>query len=178
MKRSLELGLFLVLCVAQLLAAASGIAKYENTLADGTPYRFQCAPLDPEDPFRGRYVRLQFRASQVQLPLPSELSGTVYAVLGSNEEGYAVFTELRTHPPKHGDYLLLHASKSRSGTFVHLPFDRYFMEESKAPKAEQAYWRSLRDGNTYLEVRVLDGQAVTEGLFIEGIRIEEVVEQM
>jgi hypothetical protein len=54
MKRRLALGLFLCLALAQLAVPASDDrARRELTLQYGRQYRFQTAPVDPSDPFRG-----------------------------------------------------------------------------------------------------------------------------
>ena len=140
MKRPVVLGLFVLLCLAQLWVTGSGIARYERTLGEGVVYRFESAPMDPEDPFRGRYVRLSFVAEETALPMPESQrrSRKVYAVLGADDRGFAVFTELLEEAPAQGDYLYVDAWPARVENDVvarlTLPFNRYFMEESMAPE--------------------------------------------
>ena len=51
-----------------------------------------------------------------------------------------------------------------------MPFDRYYMEETKAPTAEHTYREHNRRGQTnqtaYAVVRIRDGDAVLEDLCI------------
>ena len=57
----------------------------------------------------------------------------------------------------------------RARIHLKLPFDRYYMEENQAPRAEQAYWDHSR--NRALErmtvsIRILDGKGLIENLWI------------
>lgn len=177
--------LLAVVCLAQLALAASGIARHELVLRRGTPYRFETAPVDPVDLFRGRYVQLDFRAATVALPLPPDHDGRVYAVLGVDDRGFARITELRTTPPSHADYLHVRAwpapqpvallpsdrppshprpdTSRQAHTRLDLPFGRYYMEESAAKEAERRYLEQQRDPDAppaYAVVHVHDGEAV------------------
>lgn len=55
--------LFALLCVAQWAVPLAMVQRAERTLSEGTAYRFRTAPVDPADPFRGRYVTLDFDAA-------------------------------------------------------------------------------------------------------------------
>jgi hypothetical protein len=59
-----------------------------------------------------------------------------------------------------------------------LPFTRFYMEETLAPRAEAAYSRhaNRRDrtvDDVYVSVRVKDGRGVIEDLFIKGRPIRD-----
>ncbi|MGD8863651.1 MAG: GDYXXLXY domain-containing protein [Myxococcales bacterium] len=190
------LALFAIVCLAQLALAASGIARHELVLVRGTAYRFETAPVDPVDLFRGRYVRLDFRAARVDLPLPEGHAGMVYAVLGVDDRGFAHVTELRTTPPERGDYLHVRAwtaprplAPTRTPgqpplptadapnapvelqTRLELPFTRFYMEESAAPEAERRYREQSTDPDAppaYAVVYVHDGEAVMQSLELDG----------
>jgi uncharacterized membrane-anchored protein len=62
-----------------------------------------------------------------------------------------------------------------TNAYLQLPFDRYYMNESKAPQAESAYWSHSRRTNqaAYVSVRVLDGFAVLEDLYIDDTPIQD-----
>ena len=108
MKRS-TLGwlLFAVCCAIQIAVPASMILRHEGTLADGSVYRFRCAPVDPVDPFRGRYVALAFEQSRFEGSVPDGLDpgSTAYATLEQDTEGFAVISSLEETEPREGDYL-------------------------------------------------------------------------
>jgi uncharacterized membrane-anchored protein len=61
--------------------------------------------------------------------------------------------------------------------YLDLPIDRYYMEEKAAPAAERVYRQhTQRDKqDAYVTVRVKDGFAVIEGLFVGGQKIEDAV---
>ena len=56
---------------------------------------------------------------------------------------------------------------------LELPFDRYYMQESLAPEAESAYAERLRDERAWVTVRLHDGHAVLEELWIDDLPIRE-----
>jgi len=63
-------------------------------------------------------------------------------------------------------------------TTVKVPFDRYYLDEKLAPRAEQIYRDAGRRGEEFkkeavLRVRVLKGKALIESLEIEGIPIRD-----
>jgi uncharacterized membrane-anchored protein len=184
--------LLAVLGVAQLAAAASSIVRYERTLSQGTLYKIKTVPVDPADPFRGRYVAVQ-SAITLSPPLSPEVlrlfteypARRAYVVLATDEEGFARAAEVVTARPAGGDYLPI-ASAFQRPVFddqrlretrydIVLPFDRYYMNESAAPAAEQRYLESIRrngESRTWLTVRVRNGVGVIEGLYIDGEPIE------
>lgn len=60
---------------------------------------------------------------------------------------------------------------------IDYPFDRYYMEESKAQEAEDTHRRAQRDTTriTYALVSVKNGDAVVKDILIDGISISEIV---
>ena len=61
------------------------------------------------------------------------------------------------------------------GTRIELPYDRYYMEESKAPQAEQAVRNFASSGprmDVTARVRVRRGLGAIEGLDVNGVPIE------
>jgi uncharacterized membrane-anchored protein len=66
-------------------------------------------------------------------------------------------------------------------TSVELPFDRYYIDEKLAPKAEQVYNDSRRSGegkqDAALFVRVYKGRALIETLEIGGVSIRDLAKE-
>ena len=60
---------------------------------------------------------------------------------------------------------------------VDFPFDRYYMEESKAIEAERTYRESQLDTNqvAYALVSIKDGESVLKDVLIDGVPIREIV---
>jgi uncharacterized membrane-anchored protein len=178
MKREWMAGLFAGMVALQLGVPAWLIARHEMVLEHGRAYRFQTAPVDPADVLRGRFVALRFAAEQVSLPQAKSFSylESGYAVLGTNAAGYAMVTDLLSKPPDGGEYIQCRSLWGNGTNWtVRFEFDRYYMNERLAPRAEAAYRehssRSQRDACAV--VRVLDGGGVVESLLIGDKPIEE-----
>lgn len=173
MKTRLLLGLFGLALVAQLAVPASMILKRERVLARGQAFKFRTAPVDPYDAFRGRYVALGFDGNSVAAPPGHEFARgqTVHVRLEEDAEGFAKLAELRRDRPDAAPYL---TTKIRyvGGNLVHLhlPFDRFYMDENEAPAAEGVYRQnSVRSNrNAYVQVRIEKGFAVLEDLYVDG----------
>jgi uncharacterized membrane-anchored protein len=181
MNRGILVGsLFVVCCVVQFAVPASMILRHETTLTRGEAYRFLCAPVDPVDPFRGRYVALDFDQSRFTgaIPEPLDVGSTAYARLARDDEGFALVASLVAERPDQGDYLEVKIEHQSGDSFrLTLPFDRYYMAESLAPEAERAYRDRAAGAQAWVEVRVREGHAVLEELYLDGRPIREVLDR-
>lgn len=171
----LLLSLFVAAALVQLAAPVSLIWQYEATLRLGRAYKIYTAPVDPYDALRGRYVALQFEPIVVPLQTsePFVADQPVYAHLEAGPDGVARFSVATLTPPAMGEYLRVPATKeSASSNLVrlHLPFDRFYMEEHLAPQAERAYQAHSRRGqqDAYILLRVRHGRGAIENLYVAG----------
>lgn len=165
------------LCVIQFAVPGYMIVRREHALSAGRAFKFRTAPVDPYDAYRGRYVALNFEAATVKgVPPPPEAKDgqRVYALLGDDEKGFARVTGLSLAKPSGVPYVrAVMRYPSKDGVSLELPFERYYMEEDKAPLAESAYRRRSprQSADAYAVVRILGAQAVIEELFIDGVPI-------
>mgnify|MGYP006266341479 CR=1 FL=1 len=177
----LSLPVFLLLALLQLGFMGYLIVRQEHVVLHGTTYRFLTQSIDPRDPFRGKYIVLHFEAETFRVATPHNWlealphRAEVFAHLGTNAEGYAILTGLSPTPPA-GDYLPVRVSYYHSnGTVrVELPFDRYYLEETKAKPAEDA----LRDGRgrdlpCYAVVKVRNGRSALVDVQVDGQSIHQ-----
>ena len=172
---------FGVLCLLQLGAAASGIARYERTLTAGADVLLAVAPVDPADPFRGRYVTLAFDLEQASHKLQGRgpaYDEPVYVMLKVDAGRVATVDYVTSDRPASGLYMKADSGWQDSDTTIHvsLPFKRYYMNEALAPAAEEAYRQAIvrDDGKkNYARVRLLDGRAVIEAVLLDGKPIEQ-----
>ena len=177
-RKNTILSLFAILVIIQLAVPLSMISQREMTLRTGTLYKFRTAPVAPADAFRGRYVALQIEGQNLAIPQSvSFTSGQkVCAILNEDTNGFAHISRLTADRPR-GNASIPVTIRYVYGTNaqVQVPFDRYYMGENNAPKAEAAYRAHSRRTNhtTYVTVRVLDGFAVLEELYIDDIPIKE-----
>jgi uncharacterized membrane-anchored protein len=171
---------FGLLVVLQLWTPAAMIWNKENVLKTGRAFKFLSAPVDPNDPFRGKYIILSFNVNSYtnKENIPWETGETVYVQLATDTAGYTVIHSLHKNKPAQPidfvktkiNYLGYDSVKT---VFIEWPFDRFYMEESKAYHAEQAYIKSSADSThkTYALVKVKNGDAVLENVFINNIPI-------
>ncbi len=183
------LAVFAAVAIAQVIVPVGMIARREATLRLGRAYKFRTAPVDPYDAFRGRYVWLGFEQNQARWNGETEVipRTKAYALVEEGADGFALIREIGPQPPKSGDYIRVEQVYRGWGTnsaVVHftLPFDRYYMEETAAPKAERVYWeqvnrRGQTNHNTFAAVRIRDGDAVLKDLYVDGRPITEFVQQ-
>lgn len=177
-KLQFSFALFAVLSFFQLVVPLWMIANREMTLRDGRQFRFRTAPVDPYDAFRGRYVALQFEQNSAPFP-PREkfaMNQKVYAQLVEDEHGFARIVNVAANRPSDAAYVQCRVSSlTDSLVYLQFPFDRYYMDEQAAPAAEAAYREHSRREvqDAYVTVRVKDGNAVVEELFIAGVPIRE-----
>lgn len=164
MKKFLLLAVCLMI-IAQLFVPINMMVQRFDTLKTGTEYKFKVWPVDPYDAFRGRYVSINVDTSN--------LYRNNYAVIKVGKDGFAEIEITTKERPKSGDYIKVKSKYSR----LQLPFDRYYMDEKQAPKAEIAY-RERATKDAYIKVKVKNGNAVIEGLYIDNQRIEDYVKTL
>ncbi|MBF0216863.1 MAG: GDYXXLXY domain-containing protein [Candidatus Omnitrophica bacterium] len=181
MRKELTLGLFICLIIAQASVPLSMIFHRESILKNGAVFLFRGAPVDPFDAFRGRYVTLSVEEEKAPRPegIELRLGNKIYGVLEKDAGGFARIARVSVRAPDGAEYITARvAYLAGEHVFMDLGINRYYMEESKAPLAEKAYRENIVSGKSdvYVKVRVLDGEAVVEGLYIGGERIEEILE--
>ncbi|HEX7518287.1 MAG TPA: GDYXXLXY domain-containing protein [Chthoniobacterales bacterium] len=165
--------LFALVAFAQAAVPASMIWKREATLRHGRVWKFRTEPVDPVDAFRGRYIALNFEAEREEIPKFGNLKRghSVYVALKENAEGFAEIDQISPSPLK-GDNMI----EAKVGwRRLSLPFDKYWVTERDAPAAEAAYRaQSARDKkNAYATVRVFNGDAAIEQLYLDGLPLGE-----
>lgn len=177
---------FAITALVQLFVPMKMIFDYNITEKEGTVYNFKAEPVDPYDPFRGKYVTLAYTMESLTVKDTAWESGkTVYISLKKDKDGFAVADNVSADKlEKETDYVsaeVFYYNKHDKNLRVTLPFNRYYMEESKAPEAEAAYREyttSLKDFKpAYAVVAVKDGNAVLTDVIIDGMPIKEYVEK-
>lgn len=182
MKTKQLLLLFGVIALIQLILPASMIWDYQKTIEKGTVYKFKTAPVDPNNPFIGKYIALQYALESFPSKDSTWESGDpVYIYLGQDANGFASLKKATKTKEKDNpdDYVIAKVSYNFDGDVHFLfPFNTYYMEESKAYDAEIAYREQVRDTTsnpTYAIVHVKDGHAVLSDVIIKNTSIKEYV---
>jgi len=144
--------------ITQLCVPVFMIVNKYDVLKTGEEFKFRVNAVDPYDPFRGRYVAISAR--------PASYRMGKYGAIEVGEDGFAYISSISDSKPASGAYV-----KSGSTRYFLLPIDRYYMDETFAPRAEALAWR----GNAYVTVRVKNGTLIVSGLYVDGIAIEEII---
>jgi uncharacterized membrane-anchored protein len=172
---------FIIVAIIQIAVPAKMIYKYDYILSKGKPYKFQIAPIDPSDPFRGNYISIRMREGGFKNDTTKnwEFHEEVYVLLDFDKStGFARIKNItREKPQVDVDFVKAKISYFNKETvFVDYPFEQYYLEESLAPKAENMYSEALRDTNkiSCLIVNTIAGDAVIKDLIINGQSIKEI----
>lgn len=184
---ALKFGLLGVLFVLQLGVPVWMIAHGEQVLKEGQRFQFESQPVDPFDAFRGRYVTLGLKADDDLLVVrdgaPPVKGGSVYVTVKKGADGFAVLDGAYVTPPTDTPaYLQLKVLRveDEQRVQVQLPFERYYLEEKRAPEAEAAYRKhSQSDAKTkaYITVKIREGQGQLEELYIGELPIRQFLAQ-
>jgi uncharacterized membrane-anchored protein len=182
--KKLLLAAFILVALAQLYIPAKMIIDREEILASGIDFKFRTAPIDPNDPFRGKYINLQYENNVIEIQNEGDwFNGEdIYVVLANDSNGFATIQSVsKTKPSDEVSFV-----KAKVGFVsdddpkklnIYYPFDRFYMEESKAQEAEQVYRESVPDTNqvAYALVKIKDGEAVLKDVLINDVPIRDVV---
>ncbi|MEF3077716.1 GDYXXLXY domain-containing protein [Winogradskyella poriferorum] len=178
--------LFLVMILVQLFVPAKMIFDRENVLKTGVTYKFKTQPVDPNDPFRGKYITLNYEMDSAKTNDATwEQGKTILVYLEKDSLGYAkVHSVSKGQKSTDRDYVEATVSwnygNSNTVNFE-LPFNRFYMEESKAKPAEDIYRKYNRQGNnkseTYALVAVKNGNAVLKDVYINDKPITYYIER-
>ena len=182
--KKILLSIFILVALVQLYVPASMIWSREKVLSEGTVYKFKTAPIDPNDPFRGKYISLNFDENTVEVENAEDWlkQQEAYAILTTDKDGFArIRSVTKEIPVGDEDYIkvkvLFVSLNDENKVEIEYPFDRFYMEESKAYDAELLHRESLKDTSkiTYALVSVKNGEAVLKDVLIDGVSIKEIV---
>lgn len=183
MKKPSLIALILLIAV-QLAVPFSMIQKKESILRNGEVFRFKTRPIDPADPFQGRYVRLWFQDDYIPWMKDHEhdlkRNEPIFAIIEVDNDGFVYFTDWSRERPATGHYLKTRYTGARRdwnsqnrtsdyrGLRVALEFNRFYMDEAKAPRAEKLAREATRNTNCWASVRIFEGEPALEDVFAEG----------
>ncbi len=181
--KNLIIAIFIVVVLAQLFVPAQMIYNQEDILKTGKIVKFRCEPIDPYDPFRGKYITLNFKESEIKVNNSKDWKNneTVYAKIIIAKDGFAKIESVsKTEPTDNSIYLKLKVdyinNYNNDYTMeLEFPFNRFYMNEYKAKIAEIVYAESTVDTTkiAYALVATKNGKAVIKDVLIDNISIKE-----
>ncbi|MFT6245839.1 MAG: putative membrane-anchored protein [Salibacteraceae bacterium] len=185
---------FFVFALAIIMVPIYVIVSSEDILTNGAYYKFKPQAYDPMDPFRGKYLRVNYETRNIPTLDKFEAGDDAYVLIGLDPEGYAYFKEAFKYPPKKGDYLNSKidyvegreefregfASRNsntigsddkgsyKSIVSIKPPANmcKYFINEDYAMPAERAFQKQRE--YVHIGVRIMDGEARIVDIYIKG----------
>jgi uncharacterized membrane-anchored protein len=178
--KNVRLSIFVVVALAQLAVPAYAVWMRTQTLSHGRLWKFRTAPVDPVDLVRGRYIALRFASEEVPQAERLKPGRWAYAVLKEATDGFAIVDHVSAEPIAGDNVIKVEnvgwwESKQR----LRFPFNNFWVSEDLAPAAETAYAANSRQQkqNAYVTVRVRNGDAALEDLYIDGQPLKEYLRQ-
>src|SRR5687768_11258398 len=169
--------IFALVFLAQWWIPAKTIYDKQRVLDRGTGFKFLTEPVDPSNPFKGKYITLRYKAESYSMTSEPwwKYNQALYAIFEEDSVGFAQVKRLDVKEPSNEiNYckaMIRFVSSEDRATVIHLyfPFDEYYMEESKAPRAEAIYRESLSDtlSRTFALVNIYKGDAVIRDVFVK-----------
>jgi len=202
MKNRLISVFILIGILAQFAVFSAIIIRRELTLRYGEVCRFETAPVDPFDAFRGQYVQLDYKAFNQGILSDRSFNRSTwcYLVLATDTNNFSVVSSISDSKPASGTCIRSrvkwsiaeYLEKPKPNNKYHreatgkwrihfeLPFSRYYMPEKLAPKAESAYREANRrnpkaEKQAAARVRIWRGMVVIEDIEINGKPIRECI---
>lgn len=177
----ITLGLFACMSLVQWIVPGKMIYDSERIIEYGETFHFKTQPVDPSDPFRGKYITLSFEANSVPDTSYWGTDEEINITFGKDSAGFAVAKSASKETPS-GFYLHTTVQYTSSGdpsqVYFNIPFTRFYVEESKAAQAETEYWNAQRDSTqvAYGVVKIGNGNAVLTDVMVNGRSVTEVAE--
>ena len=166
------------------------IAHREYILRYGKEIRMRIAPVDPVDPFSGRYLILSFTDNTCVMPLEKTKQFTnnnkVYAQITVSPDGFAVINSITKEPSSEGLYIAAtidyinsnpkidiqntataqKIAETKEPVIIHIsfPFNRYYLNETTASSVEEKF-RTVNQ--SWVSLKIRNGEGVISNLHIE-----------
>lgn len=182
MNKSILWIVFAIGCLLQWAAPLMQISGYEKVIAHGVLVSFRCQAPDPYDMLRGRYLAVRVLPDSFDVAAESkfERGERLFALLETGTDGLVVLKNLTREQPTAGTFVKVKCGYSYGGSVrIEWPFDRFYLNENLAPRADEWYRNNVRTPNAVTaEVRVLNGRAVLVDLKFEGKSFKQILSEM
>lgn len=190
MKKTGKITLMILMVILQLAVPLYMIKSHQITLLEGQQFKFKAAPVDPYDPFMGRYINinLEERSIPVEDVRQYRSGKTVYVALENAADGYAKVSGISFNRPNNPAYFktkiayientfgspmeldMNNLNPTPGKVHFEIPFNRYYLPENLALKAEKEWNKVLtsRSSEVYITARIHQGNSAIENVYISG----------
>lgn len=164
---------FLLTIVVQIGALAYVGWRWHNISVDGIPYQWRCLPRLETSAFGTDYVRVVFPDNTAKWldDAPPDIQEKVYVYISHDESGLMQIEGASAEKPGvGGDYMEATVLSYDGGSVQFgVAFDRYRI----APELTEGIYNISSTDNVVASIRMKKGQGVIEGIFVNGIPLEE-----
>lgn len=176
--------MLLIVFLGQLYVPASLVFEHERVYAQGREYKMELAPIDPNDPFRGKFLVLRFRENSFTVPINSPLQQDqqVFVLMRPDKSGYLTIEKVNTGYSEMPGLVTVPATigyisevQGQKQLALEYPFSRFYIDEFKARDAELQVQEALRDtsARSYGLILVRGKQAVLKDVMLNGRSVRE-----
>jgi uncharacterized membrane-anchored protein len=182
--------LFGLLAIIQLAIPAKMIMNSNNVITQGSTFLFKLKPIDPNDPFRGKYMTLSFEEDTFPIDTCTTIGLTsAYVYIKNDSEGFADIQSVEYNTNLKGsDYIKADVYCDYYGPVnklkepkihINYPFNRFYMNELDISTVENKIRELLRDttATLYGEVSVYEGQARILSIKTSGKDILDIIQE-
>lgn len=168
--KKLRVSLLLVLILFQLGVPAYLVYEKVDTLKTGSAYKFEVEVYDDYGALKGQSVSLmalEQRRFYGYIDKPRYTFDGKYGIITIGEDGFAKITQtVKTKPSS--DYIT-----SASEDYFDLPIYRYYLDKDLSPGVRSLLFENSKKYRPYVLLKVKNDKAIIEGLYIDGVRIED-----
>jgi uncharacterized membrane-anchored protein len=120
----------LIIALGVLVIIAGSFALYLGwPLLTGTSIILATRPVDPFDPLRGQYMRINYEIGSIQNAAGFNVGDTIYVVVTPDAQGIYRYSSVSVVPPTEGIYLQGKVIHNYGGTVqVEYGIEQYFFE--------------------------------------------------
>lgn len=178
--KKFSIWILIAVCVVQIGATVWGPIEKSYVLAKGNVYKMKITGLDPFDPFRGRYLTINFKQDRADfidkynVTEEEFYSKKVYLVFGKGADGLDRIEYATVVKPTDRDYVVPKYAYLEKKVNFTMPFDSYYVNTNDATAMESVLANNIQDA--YVTIRVLNDKAVLEKLYIGDKTIEQFVD--
>lgn len=173
---------FIALAIAQLFISSKMIFDNQKIVDEGVVFKFKTVPIDPYDAFRGKYITLNYEIESYKTnDQKLERDDNVFITISNDSLGFAKIDSILLDKPDYlsPNYFEATVSINYNGIVrLNFPFDRYYMEETKAQKAEDTLRVLSRENerSAYATISILNGTGIVTDVLVENQSIKDYVE--
>ncbi len=171
--------IFIIFALLLLAIPLFLMLNSERVLEDGYRHKIKLQAYDPFDPFRGKYLRINYDNSITGEFMES--GETVYVTLAKDSAGFSYFDKGLANKPETDDYFKSTVLYSYSDqiNFRTDNISKYFINEDKAKPAENVMFEYQRNhpNDIYVAIRVLDGEIRLEDIYVEEVALLDFLDQ-